>query len=45
MIKFMLEYIKENKGKAIKDIVFLIGLSAMTSMLMFIGYVFVNNLK
>ena len=45
MLKFMLKYIKENKGKDIQDIVFLIGLLAMTSMLMFIGYVFVKNLK
>ena len=43
MIKFMLKYIKENKGKAIKDIVFLIGLLAMTSMLLFIGSICLTN--
>jgi len=43
MIKFMLKYIKENKGKAIQDIVFLIGLSAMAGMLLFIGSICLTN--
>ena len=34
MIKFMLEYIKENPSKAAQDVVFVIGLLAMTSMLL-----------
>jgi|TARA_Y100000593_G_C4220260_1_gene291455 hypothetical protein len=43
MLKFMLEYIKENKGKAIQDIVLLVGISAMAGMLLFIGSLCLTN--
>lgn len=45
MIKFMLEYIKENPSKAAQDVVFVIGLLAMTSMLLFIGSICLTNLN
>ena len=43
MIKFMLEYIKKNPIKAVQDVIFIIGLSAMAGMLFFIGSVMVGT--
>lgn len=43
MIKFMLKYIKENPTKAIQDIVCVLGMLAMTSMLLFIGSICLAN--
>ena len=43
MIKFMLKYIKENPTKAIQDVVFVIGLSAITGILLFIGSICLTN--
>ncbi len=43
MIKFMLEYIKENPKSAIQDIVCVLGMLAMTSMLLFIGSICLTN--
>ena len=39
MIKFMLKYFKENKTKAIQDIIFMIGLGGFAYLLFFIIYV------
>ena len=43
MLKFMLKYIKENPKGALQDVVCVLGKLAMTSMLLFIGSICLNN--
>jgi len=40
MVKFMIKYIKENKTKAIQDIIFMVGLGGFTYLLFFAIYVY-----
>ncbi len=39
MIKFMIKYFKENKTKAIQDIIFMVGFGGFAYLLFFIIYV------